>query len=372
MHICIAAGGTGGHLLPGVAAAKALRAQGHTVHFIVKTDRKSQSYLADEGFASSAFFFMGMPRKISLKFFSFILFSIISYSNAKRVLRREKPSVVLGMGGYFSVPLGLAAIRLKTPLVIHEQNSYAGLANKWLSRWAASVAVSFEHTLNLSCPIEKIHHTGLPIRPDLHPVSGHDARTKLGLEANRRTCLVFGGSQGAQFINQLIIDSLSTSSSDWQFIHLTGQDELEKVRQFYDKNHLPCFVQSFWQEMGLLYSAADFVVCRAGANTVFELCRMGKRALLIPYPYATNAHQESNALFLEKTGLGQMVLQENITVEKFQALLNQMPSASDLRMENESRLQNVPDFILNASHCLADLIIQTVSTSKTDQKDQKK
>lgn len=357
MKICIAAGGTGGHILPGLAAAKELRARGHRVHFILRTDAASQEFLAGEGFGSSAFFYAGFPRELSLKIFTFPFLTAAAYFNARRVLKREAPDVVLGMGGYISVPVGVAAARRKIPLFLHEQNSRAGLANRLLSRWARTVAVSFQKTQGLSKRVTQIW-TGLPLRPDLVPQNPIEARKKLGLDPGAMTLLIFGGSQGARALNRLLISALQElpKARSWQFIHLTGQNDYQTVEKFYSSGGFRAFVKPFWNDMSAVYSAADFVVARSGANTVMELMRMGKKALLVPFPFATDNHQETNARWLEKTGAAHVLLERELSVEKIQWLLGSLPDKESLRRINAERLQSVaPDFTQAAGR-LADLI----------------
>ena len=348
-------------MLPGVAAAKELRSRGHRIHFVVRTDKTSQALLAREGFSSSAFQFAGFPRKVSLRMFSYPILAAAAWLNSRRILRREDPDVVLGMGGYVSVPVGLAAVGKGIPLVIHEQNSRAGLANRLLSRRASAAGITFRDTLGLSarCPL---FWTGLPLRPDLSPKDSSEARRSLDLSPDDMTVLVFGGSQGARALNRLMTRSLPDLEpfrARWQFIHVTGEAEFPSVRAAYKTHGWRAFVRSFWPDMATLYSAADFVVARSGANTVMELARMGKRALLIPFPHATDNHQEFNARHLESLGLARVALEKDLTETKLQAILRELPAKEVLREENRERLERVPAQLLDAPAKLADLIEKT-------------
>lgn len=361
MRILIAAGGTGGHILPGVAIAKVLRERGHHVHFVVKKDRDSQAFLAREGFPSSAFYFEGFPRKISLRALLFPLTAAAAFFTARRIVRRESPDVFLGMGGYISVPVGVAAVRRGVPLVLHEQNVRAGLANRFLSRWARVVATSFEPTERLSPHAGRIVCAGLPLRPDLAPKDPAESRRSLGLEPNAFTLLVFGGSQGARALNARVLDvvaQLARERPAWQFIHLTGAAEEEKVRAAYGTHDRRAFVRAFHSDMATVYSAADFVVARAGANTVMEIRRMGRPALLVPFPYATDDHQTANARVLEKAGEARVVLEKDLSVETFLKIFNSLPDVEDLRSENKARLGRVSPDMLNAAERVADLILE--------------
>lgn len=361
MRILIAAGGTGGHLLPGVALAKALRARGHHVHFAVKTDGTSQASLAKEGFPSSAFSFAGFPRRLSLKALSYPFLAASAWANARRILHREAPDLVVGMGGYVSVPLGLAAAFSGVTLLLHEQNSRAGLANRLLSRWAAAVGITFQKTEGLSARCRQVW-TGLPLRPDLIPSDPAAARQSLGLSGQDMTVLVFGGSQGARALNHLMtqtLPALEALKNRWQFIHLTGESEFAAVKTFYKTQGWRAFVRSYWSDMATLYSAADFVVARAGANTVMELERMGKTALLVPYPHAADDHQAHNARHLEVRGWARVSAETDLTPQRFQSFLEGLPSPEELRRENMTRLAAVPAQLLAASERLAELVEQT-------------
>lgn len=322
MRICIAAGGTGGHLLPGLAVGKELRKRGHKVHFIVRSGGTSQEQVAAEGFASSAFRYGGFPREVSPKALLFPVASLVAYLNARRILRREEPDVVLGMGGYITVPAGLAARRRGLPLVIHEQNSRAGLANRLLSRWAAAVATSFPETQGLHgrSPVP----TGLPLRQELVPGDAGTARKKLELAPDRFTVLVFGGSQGARALNRLTLAALpglAAQRDRWQFIHFTGEADQAAVAEAYRAGGWRAFARPYWSDMAAAYAAADFVVARSGANTVMELARLGKRALLVPFPFATDDHQRTNAEFLKARGLADIVLEKDLTPDRFGSIL---------------------------------------------------
>lgn len=361
MKILIAAGGTGGHILPGVAIAKVLRERGHRVHFVVKKDRDSQAFLAREGFSSSAFYFEGFPRKVSGRAVLFPLTALAAFLSARRIFRRESPDVFLGMGGYISVPAGLAAVLGDVPIVLHEQNVRAGLANRFLSRWAKTVATSFESTEGLSARGGRIVCTGLPLRPDLAPKNPAESRRVLGLDPKAFTLLVFGGSQGARALNARVLEVvalLARERSAWQFIHLTGATDEAKVRAAYGALSRRAFVRAFHSDMSTVYSAADFVVARAGANTVLEIRRMGRAALLVPFPHATDDHQTANARVLEKAGEARVVLENDLSVENLWTVLRALPTAEGLRAESQERLTHVVPEMLFAAQRVADIVVE--------------
>jgi UDP-N-acetylglucosamine--N-acetylmuramyl-(pentapeptide) pyrophosphoryl-undecaprenol N-acetylglucosamine transferase len=312
-RVLISAGGTGGHILPGLAVAKILRERGHRVHFAVKKDLKTPAFLAGEGFSSSAFQFEGFPRNLSVRSLTFPLAAAAALACARRIVRRESPDVVLGMGGYITVPVGVAAFLGGVPLVVHEQNVRAGLANRLLSRWARAAAVSFEETVGLSARVTRTVVTGLPLRPDLVPQDSAQSRQRLGLDPQAPTLLIFGGSQGARSMNARVWAALprwAAHRPDWQYIHLTGPADEAEGKAAYERLGRRAFVSAYLGDMAAAYSASDAVVARAGANTVMELRRMGRTALLIPYPHATDNHQTDNARYLERLSMARVLLEK--------------------------------------------------------------
>jgi UDP-N-acetylglucosamine--N-acetylmuramyl-(pentapeptide) pyrophosphoryl-undecaprenol N-acetylglucosamine transferase len=223
---------------------------------------------------------------------------------ASRLLRECGAQVVLGVGGYASFPTVLAARLRRIPTVIHEQNAYPGLANRWLGRIASAVAVSFEAAAGFF-PTGRVTVTGNPVRPEIRPGDAGEARRRLALSAGRFTVLIFGGSQGAHRINVATIEALprlAESRSHVQFLHATGERDVSAVEQAYEQHGFQARVEAFFQDMATAYAAADFVIARAGASTIFELAAVGKPALLVPYPYAANDHQRLNAEAMLKAG----------------------------------------------------------------------
>ncbi|MGQ0644862.1 MAG: undecaprenyldiphospho-muramoylpentapeptide beta-N-acetylglucosaminyltransferase, partial [Elusimicrobiota bacterium] len=343
LRVCIAAGGTGGHILPGLAVGRELKSRGHRVHFILRSDAAAQAFLAGEGFASSSFYYAGFSRTLSPRLLAYPFLTLAAFLSARRILERETPDAVLGMGGYISVPVGLTAVWKRIPLAIHEQNARAGLANRLLARWARATATSFPETAGLPAGAAALC-TGLPLRPDLVPRDGAEARRALGLDPAAMTLLVFGGSQGARALNRLAGEVLPSfcRSAGWQVIHFAGRAEAEAMEKAYAQAGVRAFVRPYFDDMAAAYSAADFVVGRSGAGTVMEIHRMGRRALLVPFPHATDAHQEANARFLEKTGAAAVVLEKDLSADMFRSLLSSLPPSAVLREEARRRQESLP------------------------------
>jgi len=313
MRVLIVAGGTGGHLYPGIALARAL--SGHEVIFVVRRGDLGKEILQKEGFAFREMAGQGLPRSLSVRAFAFPFNFIRSWVEARALLRDLRPDRVVGMGGYLSFPVILSARILGIRTLLHEQNAYPGLANRFLARWADSVAVSFPAS-QAYFPKAKTWLSGLPIRPGIGTMDQTSGRRQLGLDPQRPTVLVFGGSLGAQKLNTLSAEAwplLLAKNVTFQVIHITGTRDYERVRKLYDSIVFPATVLPYCHQMAAAYGAADVVISRAGASTVAELLVLRLPALLVPYPYASNNHQLYNAKVLESQHLGRVVLDDALT-----------------------------------------------------------
>jgi UDP-N-acetylglucosamine--N-acetylmuramyl-(pentapeptide) pyrophosphoryl-undecaprenol N-acetylglucosamine transferase len=206
----------------------------------------------------------------------------------------------------------LAAALSRVPRVIHEQNAVAGLANRALGRLANGVAVSFADASRFF-PARRTRVTGNPVRAEIVPADPQAARARLGLSPHAFTVLVVGGSQGAHRLNRAVLEALPDLARDaagLQFVHATGARDLADVRRGYDERGVRARAEAFIGDIALAYQAADFVVCRAGAGTVFELAAVGKPALLVPFPYAANDHQRLNAEAMVQAGAAWILLDQ--------------------------------------------------------------
>jgi UDP-N-acetylglucosamine--N-acetylmuramyl-(pentapeptide) pyrophosphoryl-undecaprenol N-acetylglucosamine transferase len=203
----------------------------------------------------------------------------------------------------------VAGVLAKIPTVIHEQNAFPGLANRWLGKIVDLVAVSFE-TTSAFFPKGKVRVTGNPLRAELFDVDRGAATSQLGLDPDRFTVLVFGGSQGARRLNQAVLDALPLLEAErdrLQFLHSTGPRDLVQVRLGYRASGHRAVVEPFFKGMGVAYAAADLCLCRAGASTVAEICALGKASVLVPFPFAANDHQRWNAEVLVAAGGARMI-----------------------------------------------------------------
>jgi len=312
VRIVITGGGTGGHLFPALAVHDALRARRPEASalFVGVAGGVEATILSKRGHA-----FRGLTvAPVSGKGLRGRLLAALwlpgTVRQAMRILREWRPQVVFGVGGYASVPTMLAAVLRGLPRVIHEQNAIPGLANRALGGMANAVAVSFANTARFF-PARRTQTTGNPVRAEIRAGDARVARAALGLDGDRFTVLVFGGSQGAHRLNQAVLEAMPELARDGahlQFVHATGARDLEDVRRGYETGHVRARVEPFIDDMALAYQAADFVVCRSGAGTVFELAAVGKPALLVPYPYAANDHQRLNAEAAVQAGAAWILL----------------------------------------------------------------
>ena len=335
IRIVIAAGGTGGHLFPGLAVAQEFKARhGAAVTFItsprpVTTKILENSGLAWEAVASRALLGQGLFAR--LRTWWGLPWSI---RQARQRLQTLAPHLVLGMGGYTSGPVGLAAWSLKIPLALHEQNALPGFANRYLSRLAARVFVSFPASLG-------------QFRGDLAVLTGNPIRAEFFQEMAPRppepfTVLITGGSQGAHHLNMEVLAALrelTDLQGRLQFLHLTGEADREAVAAGYEQAGFAARVEAFSTAMPALMARAHLIVCRAGASTLAELAAVGRAALLVPYPFAANNHQEFNARFLAEAGAAELILNKDFTGALFAGKIRELMAQPDTlaRMEDASR-----------------------------------
>ncbi len=278
---------------------------------------------------------------------------------SRRILRQFCPDIVVGFGGYASAAVVLAGVLAGVPTVIHEQNAYPGLANRWLGRIVDLVAVAFEGASDYF-PKGKVRVTGNPVRKELFGVSRAEAIARFGMDQQRFTLLIFGGSQGAHRLNQAVLEALpllDPEREQIQFLHATGRRDLATVRQAYIAGGYRAVVEPFFWEIAAAYAAADLCLCRAGAGTVAELCALGKPSVLVPFPYAANDHQRRNAEALAACGGARMVQDGSMNGIAVAGIVGEFHHDREgLRaMADRAKTQALPD----AAGRVADLVTQS-------------
>lgn len=314
--VVIMAGGTGGHIFPGLTTAKGLIEQGYRVHWLGTPGSMEADLVPKCGIDISFIPVTGLRGKEV----SFLLKApwrlAVSLFKAVRVLRERKPVCVVGMGGYAAGPGGVAARLLGVPLVVHEQNAVAGLTNKLLARIATRVLEAFPGTFDgLSSGVaRKVVLTGNPVRPEIVAVPSSTPHTPLRL-------LVVGGSRGALAINKMLPLVIQKSGGRVDVWHQTGKETFDQCCMDYQQLGVSGRVEPFIDDMAQAYEWADLVLCRSGALTVAELAATGKPGILVPFPFAVDDHQTVNGHYLADRGAALMVQQKDLDVDSLTKMI---------------------------------------------------
>lgn len=305
LSILFAGGGTGGHVFPGIAIAEVIRGQYPDAEIAFAGSRhKIESRLAAEhGFSFYPIWISGFKRSMSLDTFLLPIKILVSIFQSIRILRHLRPGVVVGTGGYVSGPVLYAATVLGYPTLIQEQNEYPGITTRLLAGRVDETHITFPDSARYLRDARQIKVSGNPVRPSLHLVDQRMARTRLGLNADLPTLFVFGGSLGAGSMNRAMIAGLGRmAAAGVQIIWQTGPADLAEARRATEDAGMVGVVTDFIHDMELAYSAADCLVCRAGATSIAEITALGLPAILVPYPHAADDHQRKNARALADAG----------------------------------------------------------------------
>lgn len=325
MKVIIAGGGTGGHLYPGIAIARELLGEkGNEVLFVGTTQGIEVRVLPAEGLPVR-FITAGKVKGMG---FPSIAKTIVTLPRgvyqSLRLLREFRPDAVIGIGGYASAPMGLSAWLLRVPLLIVEPNSYPGLANRMLGRLAKRVVLCFPGTNQKGFfPEKKTALIGPLVRKGIDQGNRDKALKEFGLEPGKFTLLVFGGSGGAHAINMTMKQAARglKDSPAIQVLHQTGERDVEEVGAGYRDAGVTAHVLPYIYDMAGAYAAADLVVSRSGATTVAELAVCGKPAVLIPFPFAADNHQEYNAKTLASRGMAEVIVQKDLSPDILAAVI---------------------------------------------------
>jgi len=307
----VTGGGTGGHIYPAIAVAQALNADSEVekVYYIGCPKNMEKDIAANEELEFIPVSISGMPRKPGFSIIKWLLELNKAIGDALIQLRKIKPDVILGTGGYVSGPVLIAAIILKIPFVIHDPDAHPGIVNRFMSPWAKTVSVAFEEAKNY-INSKNVVVNGNPIRSNISSIEKEAALRELNLDINKKTLLVMGGSQGAKTINNAMMESVSAliSEHNLQIIHQTGKKNYEEyMKQLSEKwpefkENSSYIIKPYFDNMSVPLAAADLAVSRAGSLSISELNLSGLPSILIPYPYAAADHQKYNAKALVKAG----------------------------------------------------------------------
>ena len=329
--ILVMAGGTGGHVYPALAVARALQEQSQKIVWLGTHRGLESRVVPDAGIEIEWISVSGLRRKGILTLLIAPLQLLWALTQALYVIIRRRPVAVLGMGGFVSCPGGVAAWLTRRPLVIHEQNAAAGVTNRLLARLARVVLQAFPGSFDASIDAETV---GNPVRADIAAVAEPAARYA-GRDGQLRL-LVLGGSQGALALNKTVPAALALLPADKRPLvrHQCGERTIDAARVAYDGSDIDVQLLPFIEDMASVYAWADLVVCRAGALTVAELCAVGLPAIFIPYPSAVDDHQTANARPMVDSGAAVIIQESELTAQSLSDLLNDCLCA---RSELQSR-----------------------------------
>lgn len=360
LKFILSGGGTGGHIYPAIAIANELKFRFPDAEFLFvgAKNKMEMQKVPQAGYFIEGLWIAGLQRRLTLDNLLFPVKLFSSLVKAKAIIRTFKPNVVIGTGGFASGPLLQVANSLGIPTLIQEQNSYPGITNKLLSKKAHSICVAYEN-LEQFFPKDKISVTGNPVRQDLIGIENkrEDGLQQYQLDSSKKTLLVLGGSLGSRRINQLLAKELSSIlSKNIQVIWQCGSFYFEEYKSY--NTHKNTQVVSYIDRMDLVYAAADFVISRAGASSVSELCLVGKPVVFIPSPNVAEDHQTKNAnAIVSKKGA--LLIKESELDDKFEAVFTELLTNEKLQTElsNNIKLLAKP----NATKDIVAQIIQLIA-----------
>ncbi|MFH1061617.1 MAG: undecaprenyldiphospho-muramoylpentapeptide beta-N-acetylglucosaminyltransferase [Candidatus Omnitrophota bacterium] len=368
MKVLICAAGSGGHIYPALSLAQHLQDSNENAQILFLSSKKAliQSMFEKKPYQVftvdfiSPFRRKGLnPFKFFLKNLGFLLKFNIEAIKVFFLILRSKPDAVVGFGGIISIAAIIFARLQGIPTLIHEQNIIPGLANKFISRVATKVAIGFKKSKQYFT--RDVVFTGNPIRPGMEKIDKSVACDILGLQKDKFTIFVFGGSQGSKFINKNFIQAITklsrNSQDNLQIIHISGAKDISEITAFYQNLNINAKVFSYCANMSVVYSAADLVIGRSGAGTINEVCFFGKPTIFIPYPYA-GGHQKVNAEFMREHGAACLLLENNQAVNHLQQAISRLIEKKDILRAMGQKSSEL--FIPGAGAKLADLVCEMI------------
>ncbi len=336
--LMIMAGGTGGHVYPAMAVADHLHAQGWKVVWLATEGGMENRLIAGKPYEVAVIRMRGvrgkgLVRKLAAPF-QVVYAALQSWS----AMRRHQPDVVLGMGGFAAFPGGLVAWMTRRPLVIHEQNSIAGLTNRVLSRFADKVLAAFPSAFGARAML-----VGNPVRADIAAVT--EPSVRFAGRGGPLRVLVVGGSLGAQALNTTVPQALALLPQEQrpQVVHQAGEKHIDELQANYRQAGVEAESRAFIQDMAGMYGWADLVICRAGALTIAELAAAGVASVLVPFPHAVDDHQTWNARYLSEQGAAIQIQQPDLSAAGLAALIGSMTREGLLAMAMKARALGKPD-----------------------------
>ena len=359
INIILSGGGTGGHIYPAIAIANELKLQYPEANFLFvgAKDKMEMEKIPEAGYTIKGLWISGIQRKYILKNLSFPFKLISSLSKAYQIIKEFKPDIVIGTGGFASGPTLYVASSRKIKTLIQEQNSYPGITNKLLAKRVDKICVAYDG-LERFFPSNKIVKTGNPVRQDLLEIDSKDdeAKKHFNLKSDKKTLLIIGGSLGARAVNNLIDKNIEwLVSKNLQVIWQTGKLYYDEFKKYDSLDGVQ--THAFLNRMDLTYAAADFIISRAGAGSISELCIVGKPVIFIPSPNVAEDHQTKNAL---------AVVNNNAALLLKESELDKFPSLMETLLENHELQQvlskNIKKLALpNATKAIVEEIVKLIN-----------
>jgi len=345
------AGGTGGHIFPGLAVAEQMRALGWEVVWMGARGGMEERLVPRHGYRTAWIRARAARGKGLLQKLLLPANLLYSFWESARYIRSLKPDVVLGLGGYVAFPGGMMASLLNRPLALHEQNAIAGLANRVLAQVSDKVMVAFPDAL------KGAEWTGNPVRAEIAAIAAPEERFRA--RQGRLRLLVVGGSLGAQALNEALPKALALMNEKPQVVHQAGEKHLETLRANYAAAGVHGELLAFIDDMARRYAEADLVICRAGAVTIAELSAGGMASVLVPFPHAVDDHQTANARFLADRGAAILIQQRDLSPQRLAGLIGSLDRPKLLQMAQKARAAGKPD----AARVVAQRCMQLVEMS---------
>lgn len=353
--LMVMAGGTGGHVYPAIAVADALHAQGWKIVWLATAGGMENRLIADKPYDKAMMTMQGVRGKGLMGWLTLPVKLVRAFSQARAAIKQYQPDVVLGMGGFAAFPGGVMAKLTGVPLVIHEQNSIAGLTNKVLANIANRVLTGFPDALG-----RKGEMVGNPVREVITTLSIPEVRFAGHHGALR--VLVVGGSLGAVALNTLLPQAFAQLPVNErpQIIHQSGEKQIEALKKNYAEAGVAADCRAFIYEMAEVYDWADLVICRAGALTVAELANVGAASILVPFPFAVDDHQTTNAAYLQQAGAALLIQQRDLDVTQLVSMLKTLDRLTCLNMAQKARALARPQ----ATQQVAEICQQLVAVNR--------
>ncbi|MGP1717153.1 MAG: undecaprenyldiphospho-muramoylpentapeptide beta-N-acetylglucosaminyltransferase [Methylophilus sp.] len=356
--LMVMAGGTGGHVYPAIAVADALHTQGWKIVWLATEGGMENRLIADKPYDKAMMTMQGVRGKGLLGWLTLPVKLVRAFAQARQAIKQHQPDVVLGMGGFAAFPGGVMAKLAGLPLVIHEQNSVAGLTNKSLAKIANRVLTGFPQALG-----SKGEMVGNPVRDAITTLPVPEARFAEHHGVLR--VLVVGGSLGAAALNTLLPQAFAQLPANErpQVIHQAGEKHIDALKQAYAEAGVAADCRAFIHDMADVYAWADLVICRAGALTVAELANVGAASILVPFPFAVDDHQTTNAAYLQQAGAALLIQQRDLDVVQLANTLKTLDRITCLAMAQKARALARP----NATRRVAEICQQLAANKDMKQ-----